>query len=71
MSPVQRQSCKVQNGYITELSRTGEWTWLTNSPRAKGHSPRVTGECNSRALYAPSEIGILEIYTQISIGKVL
>ena len=29
----------------------GEWIWLINSPRAKGHSPRVTGECNSRALF--------------------
>ena len=50
MAPVQRQCCKVQNGYMTELSRTGEWTWLINSPREKSHSPRVTGECNSRAL---------------------
>ena len=56
MSPVQRQNCKVHNSYITELSRTGEWTWLINSPRAKGHSPRVTGECNSRALTPPPSL---------------
>ena len=49
MSPIQRRCGKVQMG--VKLSRTGEWTWWTNSPMAKSHSPRVTGECNSRALY--------------------
>ena len=50
MTPIQRQWCKLRNTCVIKLSRTGEWTWLVNSPRAKSHSPRVTGECNSRAL---------------------
>ena len=42
-------NCLLINNNI-KLSGTGEWPWLINSPSAKSHSPRVTGECNSRAL---------------------
>ena len=35
---------------VVWLSRTGEWPLLFNSPRTGSCSPRVTGECNSRAL---------------------
>ena len=43
----------MENSYFIKPSRTGEWPWLINSPRAKSHSPPVTGECNSRALPPP------------------